>query len=349
MARMTRKTITKWESKACKRPAGCGTLLKEGRHCLNADEVKREQNLRSWSGTEERCEQEIPSLHARSPLHLNMCLCSPTRPWLLTNTNEHVLLTGSRALQQDTRALSVSSTMHPGLKTPSPHTEQPHQASLYLVTAELVRLNLALFKNPPTAFPLGDLRVCHLLGAAPGETPQPHRATGTAVPAQRRGTRARTGTLLLAVASRLLPAATGFPGGPERIGGDETSKTTVKRKCSYHTHTHEAGRSRGCFRHSLISLVVRLKRFHIQPFSFPFPVKTFWFNHDIPLTRVEREGSAAIPASLLERQAGKKSSAQHTFTHIPRLPSQGTGVGASSLCHHVRHEASCRVQPQLLW
>lgn len=142
MARMTRKTITKWESKACKRPAGCGTLLKEGRHCLNADEVKREQNLRSWSGTEERCEQEIPSLHARSPLHLNMCLCSPTRPWLLTNTNEHVLLTGSRALQQDTRALSVSFTMHPGLKTPSPHTEQPHQASLYLVTAELVRLNL---------------------------------------------------------------------------------------------------------------------------------------------------------------------------------------------------------------
>lgn len=121
MARMTRKTITKRESKACKRPAGCGTVLKEGRHCSNAEEVKREQNLRSWSSTEERCEQEIPSLHARSPLHLNMCLCSPTRPWLLTHTNEHVLLTGSRALQQsdqDTRALSISFTMHPGLKTP---------------------------------------------------------------------------------------------------------------------------------------------------------------------------------------------------------------------------------------
>lgn len=139
--------------------------------------------------------------------------------------------------------------MHPGLKTPSPHTKQPHQASLYLVTAELVRLNLALFKNPPTAFLLGDLRVCHpavwlrchLLGAAPGGTPQPHRAAGTAVPAQRRGTRARTGTLLLAVTSRLLPAATGFPGGPERIGGDEMSKTTVKRKCSYHTHTKLEG------------------------------------------------------------------------------------------------------------
>lgn len=67
-------------------------------HRSNADEVKRKQNLRSWSGTDERCEQEIPSLHARSPLHLNMCLCSPTCPQLLVDTNEHVLLTGSRAL-----------------------------------------------------------------------------------------------------------------------------------------------------------------------------------------------------------------------------------------------------------